>query len=117
MSNVNWFTNKVPGLVPSPIRDGPKDRTSDVQLHIGESLDSGFDTSRRPGMTTWPSIINPDRPDLDRTIAGAGNPRGDGEGRVEILGLDQVIAAKLLAGFRERTIGSQGLAVADANGG
>jgi hypothetical protein len=32
---------------PSPIRgqsfrDGPKDQTSDVQLHIGEPLDSGF---------------------------------------------------------------------------
>jgi len=24
-------------------RDGPRDQTSDVQLHIGESLDSGFD--------------------------------------------------------------------------
>src|SRR6202158_691142 len=27
----------------SSFRDGPKDQTSDVQLHIGESLDSGFD--------------------------------------------------------------------------
>ena len=35
----------------SSFRDGPKDETSDVQLHIGESLDSGFDASRRPGMT------------------------------------------------------------------
>jgi len=35
----------------SSFRDGPKDQTSDVQLHIGESLDSGFDASRRPGMT------------------------------------------------------------------
>jgi hypothetical protein len=26
--------------------------TSDVQLHIGESRDSGFDASHRPGMTT-----------------------------------------------------------------
>jgi len=36
----------------SSFRDGPKDQTSDVQLHIGESLDSGFAASRRPG-TTW----------------------------------------------------------------
>src|SRR5712664_798629 len=38
---------------PSPpsFRDGPKDQTSDVQLHIGESRDSGFAASRRPGMT------------------------------------------------------------------
>ena len=35
----------------SPFRGGPKDGTSDVQLHIGESRDSGFDASHRPGMT------------------------------------------------------------------
>jgi hypothetical protein len=29
-----------------------KHQTSDVQLHIGESRDSGFDASHRPGMTT-----------------------------------------------------------------
>src|SRR5258708_11209405 len=32
-------------------RDGPKDETSDVQLHIGESRDSGFASAMRPGMT------------------------------------------------------------------
>src|SRR6266852_1518107 len=44
-------------------RDGPKDQTTDVQLHIGESRDSGFDAEpvigprfartrwHRPGMT------------------------------------------------------------------
>src|SRR5260370_38782976 len=32
-------------------RDGPKDQTSDAQLRIGESRDSGFDASHRPGMT------------------------------------------------------------------
>src|ERR1700681_1160099 len=46
-----------------PFRDGPKDQTSDVQLRIGESRDSGFDAEpvigprfartrwHRPGMT------------------------------------------------------------------
>ena len=29
-------------------RDGPKDQTSDVQLHIGESRDSGFDAVASP---------------------------------------------------------------------
>jgi hypothetical protein len=29
-----------------------KHQTSDVQLHIGESLDSGFDAWHRPGMTS-----------------------------------------------------------------
>jgi hypothetical protein len=28
-----------------------KHQTSDVQLHIGESRDSGFDALHRPGMT------------------------------------------------------------------
>jgi len=35
----------------SSFRDGPKDQTSDVQVHIGESRDSGFDALHRPGMT------------------------------------------------------------------
>src|SRR5580698_7566239 len=38
-------------IAPSSFRDGPKDQTSDVQLHIGESRDSGFASSTRPGMT------------------------------------------------------------------
>src|ERR1700722_19642935 len=82
-----------------------------------ESRDSGFASSMRPGMTASPSIINPDRPDLDRTEARARNLCGDGQGCVEILGLDQIVAAELLAGFRERAIGGQRLAVTDAHGG
>jgi hypothetical protein len=39
-------------------RDGPQDQTSDVQLHIGESRDSGFDASHRPGMTESAPIPN-----------------------------------------------------------
>jgi hypothetical protein len=30
---------------------GPKDKTSGAQLRLGESRDSGFDASHRPGMT------------------------------------------------------------------
>src|SRR5262245_2279709 len=37
-------------MTPS-FRDGPKDRTTDAQVRIGESRDSGFDASHRPGMT------------------------------------------------------------------
>ena len=40
-----------PFVTDSSFRDGPKDQTSDVQLHIGESRDSGFASSTRPGMT------------------------------------------------------------------
>ena len=39
------------GIQTPSFRDGPQDQTSDVQLHIGESRDSGFDASHRPGMT------------------------------------------------------------------
>jgi len=66
----------------------------------------------RAGMTASPSIIDPDRPDLDRSISGAGNARGDGQRFVEILGLDQIVAAELFARFRERSIRRQRLAVA-----
>src|SRR6266404_4934343 len=34
--------------IQSSFRDGPKDQTSDVQLHIGESRDSGFIAARCP---------------------------------------------------------------------
>ena len=37
-------------------RDGPQDQTSDAQLRIGESRDSGFDASHRPGMTESGSL-------------------------------------------------------------
>jgi hypothetical protein len=49
-------------------RDGPKDQTSDAQLRIGESRDSGFDAEpvigprfartrwHRPGMTEYGSL-------------------------------------------------------------
>src|SRR5260370_7980806 len=63
----------------SSFRDGPKDQTSDVRLHIGESRDSGFEASPRSqtrqlarrGMTTvsrqtlfcrrlqWPEVPEP----------------------------------------------------------
>jgi hypothetical protein len=36
-------------------------QTSDVQLHIGESRDSGFDASHRPGMTVLDSFVAPSR--------------------------------------------------------
>jgi hypothetical protein len=36
-------------------------QTSNVQLHIGESRDSGFDASHRPGMTAWEEKQKPGR--------------------------------------------------------
>src|SRR6266849_9230287 len=46
-----------------------------------------------------------DRPDLDGTLARHGNPCGDGDGLVEILGLDEEVAAQLFTRLRERTVG------------
>jgi hypothetical protein len=37
-------------VIPGMVR---QHQTPDVQLHIGESRDSGFDASHRPGMTAW----------------------------------------------------------------
>src|SRR5438876_4165144 len=63
------------------------------------------------------SVVDPDRPDFDRAVPGARNPCRDRQCRIEILGLDQVIAAKLLVGLRERPVGGEGLAVAHPHRG
>src|SRR6202140_1559710 len=65
-------------------RGASKTRTSDVQLHIGESRDSGFDASHRPGMTavvtsrnlpaSWPGSW-PCRRSSDRKIFGKSDCR------------------------------------------
>src|SRR5260370_37798209 len=49
------------GKITQPsFRDGPKDQTSDVQLHIGESRDSRFARSgRAPEGRLTPSILQP----------------------------------------------------------
>src|SRR5262245_23430768 len=53
-----------------------------------------------------------DRPDLDGALAGAGDAGGDADGLVEVARLDEEEAAELFAGFRERAVGHQPLAVA-----
>jgi hypothetical protein len=45
------------------------------------------------------------RPDFDGPFARTRNPFGNFDGFVEILGLDQEVAAKLFAGFGEGTVG------------
>src|SRR5258706_15691364 len=50
---------------PSSFRDGPKDQTSGAQLRTGESRDSGFDASHRPGMTAKPSLTRLRVPDVE----------------------------------------------------
>src|SRR6266851_10169850 len=49
---------------------------------------------------------------LNGAGAHGGNPCGDGDGFVEIFGLDEVIAAELLARLGEWTVGHQPFAVA-----
>ena len=47
------------------------------------------------------------RPYLDRAQPRDGDPRRDADGHVEVLRLDQVVAAQLLAGLGERAVGHQ----------
>src|SRR6266571_5549674 len=42
---------------PGHLRDGPKDQTSDVQLHIGNLEIPGLLVASRPGMTARYSIL------------------------------------------------------------
>src|SRR2546426_1592923 len=58
-----------------------------------------------------------DRPDLDRAATGHGNPRRDGDRLVEIARIDQEIAAQLLLGLRERTVGHYPFALAYPDAG
>src|SRR5881296_3450198 len=56
-----------------------------------------------------------DWPDLDGALARRGNPCGDGDGLVEILGIDEEVAAQLFTRLRERTVGHEPFAVAHPN--
>src|SRR5215207_687878 len=58
-----------------------------------------------------------DRPDLDRPAADVGDPGGDLDRLVQVLGLDDVEAAELLLGLGERPVGAEGRAVAHPHGG
>jgi hypothetical protein len=51
-------------------------------------------------------------PHFNGARARGGNPCSDGDGFVEIFGLDQVVAPELLARLRERTVGREPFAVA-----
>jgi hypothetical protein len=50
-STQNGAAAAAPLIMVSSFRDGPKDQTSDAQLRIGESRDSGLGSSSRPGIT------------------------------------------------------------------
>ena len=59
----------------------------------------------------------PHRPDFDGARAGQRNSCGEGDGFVEILDVDEHVAAELLAGLRERTVGHQPLTIAHPDAG
>src|SRR3984957_15580049 len=61
--------------------------------------------------------IDHDRPNLDRSVLGAGNSSRDRNRRIEVLGFDQIVAAELLAGFGKRAVGGQNLALAHPHRG
>src|SRR3989475_2183875 len=75
---------------------------------------------RPPRSTLFPYTTlfrSNDRPDLDRAATGHRNPRGDGNRLVEIAGIDQEVAAQLLLGLRERTVGHHPFALAYPDAG
>src|SRR5260370_9825233 len=74
-----------------------KHQTSDVQLHIGESRDSGFDASHRPGMTKRCSLSQPLIPGVFRGFTGG---LGGGFRRALAAGnLDRLAPRNLVAGI------------------
>src|SRR5690606_8574336 len=78
---------------------------------------------RRLGVEIGRALLLPqageldDEWDLDRAPAGARNPRRDGDGLIEVVGLDHEEAAQLLVCLGERAVGHQPLAVAHAHAG
>src|SRR5579863_7762435 len=76
-----------------------------------------FDRSERSlrGCRIGQSRKIEDGPDFDGALPGSGNPRGDPDRLVEILGLDEEESAQLLAGLGKRAIGHPALALADAD--
>ena len=91
---------------------GCPNRQSDGKLFD----DSAATGSRFGNPPACPASLD-DRPDFDGAEARAGDAGGDGDGFVEILGVDHEITAELLAGFGEWTVGDQALAVAHADAG
>jgi hypothetical protein len=47
---VSIGTQELDYAISSSFRDGPKDETTGAKLRNGESRDSGFASSKRPGM-------------------------------------------------------------------
>src|SRR5688572_12594704 len=67
----------------------------------------------------WPSALAEflNRPDLDRSDPRRGDLGRNLDGVVEVLRIDEVIAAKLLLRFGEGAVGARDLAIADPHGG
>src|SRR5262249_11315143 len=62
-------------------------------------------------------LVHHDRPHLDRPIAGRRDATSERDRLIEIFCFDQVVAAELLAGFGERAVGRDGLAIAHSHRG
>jgi hypothetical protein len=58
-----------------------------------------------------------DRPDFDAAHACSWNPCGDADRLVEILGVDQELAAELFARLRKRPVSDERFAVAHSDAG
>src|SRR4051794_36990312 len=77
--------------------------------------DTAPELSPGAGMMMPSACEHPDRPHLDRAALRGGDPRGDLGRLVQILRLDQVVAAQLLLHLRERPVRGQRLAITNAD--
>src|SRR6266487_3985068 len=85
------------------------------RLYIYEMIVvAGFCDRRLRTLNRWQALDLPDRPDFNRSDTRCGNPARDVDRFVEILGVDQEIAADLLASLREGTVGHEPFTVANA---
>src|SRR6266508_1289882 len=134
-----------PGLAGTPVR-GQRSRATRKASWTASSARSKSpstrmrvatarpDSYRKTCSTTPPASLGPaaatpspvrvgprwelhDRADLDRAVAGAGDPRRHFDGLVQVLAVDHVVAAELLLGLREGPVGGERPAVPDPHGG
>src|SRR5947209_13409742 len=111
-TNASWTASSAMSISPK--------RRIRVATALPDSCRNTCSISERPDITTAAGSdlgLVMEGPDLDGGLAGNGRLLGPGQGRVQILGLDDPEAADLLTGLRERTVGGQDVAVLLAHDG
>src|SRR5258708_40223090 len=94
----------------SSFRDGPKDQTADAQLRIGESRDSGFDASHRPGMAVGSHTLPFSASPISSSTLGSSMVAGIVQGSPSAIFL--MVPRRILP---ERVFGSRATVIASLN--